>query len=451
MRDRRILLGILVVALLARLVALIVMSAIGFPTVAGEPWEHAENLYQGPGFAFSWYGLFSEPVVGSFIPPLYPWILTLAMQASAGREKVAVLLAQLLNVILGTLTVYLVARIAHHATGQRTAEDSGAQRNGLRADLRRIGRRPDLLAAAIWAIYPPALGHIYQPRQQTLEAFLLSLLALLLLKIAMRAGTSRDRRSPQGLATMRAILPGLVLGILLLGRPSSGLIWVFWGLFLLWQYRFRLAAWRFLVVASLMAAIVISPWMIRNWRIHDHFVPISTNGGFNFYMGNNHYSKGEIGLVHRVFRRMSAGERQEWRDLTEVERDHRFYQMGFGFWQREPGAALAGVGRKAVYFLLFRPAFFRMYPPPITVVFAISYLPLLLPCLLALRRRPSSALTLLYLALLATGLVSCIFIVSMRFRASVEPFMAVIAAHWLMERGWYRLPAVKRLGSRSPM
>lgn len=436
MRDRRILRYILLIALLARLVALVVMSAIDFPTVESEPWEHAENLYRGHGYSFRWYGLFSEPVVGSFIPPLYPAILALALQVSSGQVQFAVLLAQLINVILGTLTVYFVARIARLVSGPRSAE--------VPRRLRDLLRRPDILAAAIWAVYPPALGHIYQPRSQTLEAFLLTLLTYFVLKIIARGSASQGETQP---AARSAILPGLLLGILLLGRPSVGLIWIFWGLFLLSLFRFKLAAWRFLALASLVAVIVISPWMVRNWQIHDRFVPIATNGGFNFYMGNNSYSKGEIGAVHRTFRRMSAGEQQMWRAMSEVERDDRFYQMGFDFWRTEPRAALAGLGRKAIYFLFIRPAFFHMYPAPVTILFALSYLPLLLPCLLALRRRPGPGLILLYLAILATGIIGCIFIVSMRFRASVEPLMAVIAATYLAEAGWSSRPRLPRFSS----
>lgn len=49
---------------------------------------------------------------------------------------------------------------------------------------------------------------------------------------------------------------------------------------------------RGLAFAACIAAIVsmslcILPWTIRNWQVFDRFVPISTNGGTNLWMGNN--------------------------------------------------------------------------------------------------------------------------------------------------------------------
>ncbi len=38
-----------------------------------------------------------------------------------------------------------------------------------------------------------------------------------------------------------------------------------------------------LIIASL---IIFAPWWIRNYQVFDRFIPLSTNGGFNFWLGN---------------------------------------------------------------------------------------------------------------------------------------------------------------------
>jgi hypothetical protein len=46
------------------------------------------------------------------------------------------------------------------------------------------------------------------------------------------------------------------------------------------------------LVAVIMAFAVVAPWSIRNYRVFDAFVPISTNGGGVFYLANNPLATG---------------------------------------------------------------------------------------------------------------------------------------------------------------
>jgi hypothetical protein len=45
-------------------------------------------------------------------------------------------------------------------------------------------------------------------------------------------------------------------------------------------------------LAGGIALAVLSPWMIRNYLVFDRFIPTSTNGGFNFWRGNNAVTSG---------------------------------------------------------------------------------------------------------------------------------------------------------------
>ncbi len=41
-----------------------------------------------------------------------------------------------------------------------------------------------------------------------------------------------------------------------------------------------------------MSIVIIAPWTLRNYRVFGAFVPVSTNGGVNLFIGNNEEAKG---------------------------------------------------------------------------------------------------------------------------------------------------------------
>jgi hypothetical protein len=421
---------ILAIALLARIASMLILNAIGFTSTGSEHWLPAHCLYEGKGFCFDWYGLYDAPMPSSFLPPLYSWVLYLALLATRGQEHAAMILGQLLNVVLGTATVYLIARLARLAAPERAAGPRpgpvppGTPRS-LRSNLRlaRILRDPGLAAASVWAVYPPALGHAAQTQTQVLETFLLLSLVFLLL-----TGLRRIDRLPQLPVATRAILPGLVLGLFLLVRPTAAILWVAWAAVLLKVTRQRARMFTLLAVSSMVAALVIAPWTVRNWRLHGRPVPISSNGGFNFYMGNNPVGEGGIPPLALFFPRMTEEERTTWRALEEVDRDRRFYSLGLAYWRQQPGRALAGVWHRFIEFVFFRPFLFAAYPRWLYLIFVVSYGAILIPFLAALPRCRGPACSIPLLAIVITGLVSLVYVVSMRFRATVEPFLVTLSA-----------------------
>ncbi|MHB9011468.1 MAG: hypothetical protein ACYC49_04495 [Ignavibacteriaceae bacterium] len=47
-------------------------------------------------------------------------------------------------------------------------------------------------------------------------------------------------------------------------------------------------------IMIIVFCLVLSPWVYRNYKIFNKFVPVSTNGGFNFLMGNHNNSNGGV-------------------------------------------------------------------------------------------------------------------------------------------------------------
>jgi len=453
-RERaRLLAAIVLIGLGARLGVVLALNQGGLWQSWNEHWQIASSLHEGRGFAFRWYGLFPEPQVGSFLPPLYPWILAGLLFLAGGASHVAVWLAQGINLIVGTATIWLVARLAALSGGAVPRAPSRADgpdaRQATRAGIAaRVLRDPALLAGLAWALYPPALGHVAQANTQTLETFLLVLLAYLALSWRGRAS---------------AWLPaGLTLGLLLLTRPAAGLVWFLWGLaFVAWRPALtadmgrptsggdqpaapgiapdgvrpsRLAAFRYVALATALAALVLLPWTIRNFAVHGRLVPVSTNGGFNFYMGNHATGHGDIPPLAQYFARLTEEERASFRALSESDRDRRFYALGREYWRTQPVRALRGVWNRLVSYVLWRPYLFAAYPRWLALVFIASYLLLFVPFVLSLRGPPDAGRTFSLLAFAGTGAAGLVWIVSMRFRATVEPFLAVAGMSWVARR-----------------
>lgn len=138
-----------------------------------------------------------------------------------------------------------------------------------------IGRRvagaaAGLLAAAVVATYPTFIENNGQLLSEPLAAFLLSggLLGVL---------WAADRRQLLAWA-----LPGLLFGALILTRPEYQVITFVFAAFALWRVWRDVGLVRGLAAASVLvlcAALVVTPWMIRNRIVLDKWVPVSTGGG----------------------------------------------------------------------------------------------------------------------------------------------------------------------------
>ncbi|NLF75272.1 MAG: glycosyltransferase family 39 protein, partial [Chloroflexi bacterium] len=204
---------------------------------------YAVNVMEGRG-----YTRFDDRDGDSDLPPLYPFFLV-GVYEVFGRDPVAVALVQIGLDVLTVLLIYWV--------GRRVA-----------------GERVGLLAAALYGLYPYLL-------YQNLTLNDTGLFILLLAAGIALAYRARDRRDWRGAALLGALfgLAALTKAFVLLMLPLLALWW--------WRQIGLRAAVRLALAAGVAAALVLAPWMIRNIRLHDAFVLISTNGGSNLHQGNN--------------------------------------------------------------------------------------------------------------------------------------------------------------------
>ena len=89
--------------------------------------------------------------------------------------------------------------------------------------------------------------------------------------------------------------------------------------------------------------LVILPWTLRNYVHFQKIIPISNNGGINFWIGNNPRANGNF--VSPFF------EGSPFTPLIgdEVRLDEVAYQFGFEFIRQNPGQALKLLPAKVFY------------------------------------------------------------------------------------------------------
>jgi|GEM_PF-500861 hypothetical protein len=281
-----VLLGSLALAL--RLGLVLAVSRESARPLAFEHGRIAENLLAGRGFSIMFLGT-EGPT--SQQAPFYPMLLAAAYWAFGVAKPAAILAVQLLQCAVGTGLVLTIVWLAWSLFAEQPV----------------VGWIAGLGAA----LYPP---HIYMVTHLQVAVWATALLALLLAV----AVSPRWRARWSG-----AALVGLLAGALLLVEPILSLSLPIVGLFFwLGESRSRLPkdngglgrpcrpyrhgpslalrasgrrlslAFGRLALMAGVAALVIAPWIVRNWRVHGEFVFIKSTFGYAFWQGNNPASWG---------------------------------------------------------------------------------------------------------------------------------------------------------------
>ena len=213
-----------------------------------ERWDAEKRLY----------GVIKWGAPSSFFEPLYPLF-------SAGCYKLfgdRFLFWRLLLAVMSSVTCLLVFSI------------------GKRLFTQGIG----YIAALICAVYPYFVFYTVFLMSETFLFFFLALSVYYFVRLREEPGWRFG------------ILFGVALGLTFLTRSIIlGLI-PFLILLLLIESprRFILPS----IIALVFFSLTISPWVIRNYRLHDEFVLMSTRGGYNLWLRNNpYYYEDELKLL----------------------------------------------------------------------------------------------------------------------------------------------------------
>ncbi|NSW56304.1 MAG: tetratricopeptide repeat protein [Armatimonadetes bacterium] len=352
-------------------------------------------------------------------PPLYPYLLAAAYKVVGVDYP----LVRALQLLAGAATCGLIALL-----GIRVAGD-------------RVGA----IAGAMAAFYGPLIHEEGQLLSTGLEVLLCVLFMLAMLKAA-EVGLTRYW-----------FLAGAVLSLATIARPTllpAGLAAAAW----LWWMRYRAGqsqGWQATLVFLAGCALFVIPVTARNWLVGGEIVPVSANGGINFFTGNHLGADGYSAIpegakweryqqeAHNAgalkpgeasrywtargwqeLRAMSAGEIAGlyWRKLTAL----------FTWWEIRNNVGYDFARRFSVVLLPARLAFGLLFPLAVLGVIV---------------GRKQNALAPLIVFASVLLLVLLPFFVCARFRLPAVPFLMILAAvgvEWLWLDGVQQI----RLGHR---
>ena len=351
----------------------------------------AENFVDGNGLV---YGDGESRLMRS---PGYP--IFLAGIFSVWRSITAVKIVQS---ILGTLAILLVAALANRLAGARSA----------------------MVAAVVTALYPPLIWASAYVLSETLYTVLTLGAAFALwtnLDWVQRANVGRTATSARFLAV------GAFTGLAVLTRPEI-LLFVALMAFMLLVSRYWIAT-----VAMLAGtAIVVAPWTAHNYLEYGEVILVSSRGGPNFWLGNSELAPGDGGAgATPELKRGYDTIIREHADLSPSDLERLFYREAVTWMREHPLDWIVLLAKKCFYFWVPVGPSFSSHSRLYWIGHAASYLSLL-PFAVAgfwrVVRQPSQPVVLWALAA-ATLLTSLIFFPLPRYRIPIfDPVMIVCAS-----------------------
>ena len=223
-------------------------------------WETgrlARSVAEGQGFS-SPTDLPTGP--SAWAPPLYPYILAAVFRLFGVYSALSAWVILAFNSIFAALTCLTLYRIAERMYGIGVARAT----------------------AWTWAVFPYA---IYWPVRVVWETsfttFLLSLALLLTLRMADEPPRPRIW-----------ILFGLLWGLIALTNTAVVSMMPFCLLWLLYWLPRRPQPFVGAALCVLTAALVVSPWLVRNYQVFGQFILVRDNLPLEMYEANNDQSAG---------------------------------------------------------------------------------------------------------------------------------------------------------------
>lgn len=341
-----------------------------------------------------------------FMGPLYPYVLAL-IYAIFGRHF---MLVRLLQAAGGAATVVLLFLI-----GRRVFRPSVA-----------------LLGAVLLMFY----GAITFYETQLLMEWLGTLLNCLALYLLVSGGESISPR--------RCAAAGAVVGLSALARAS---ILIFAAVAAVWLLRATprpRARTRALAFAGAVVVLLL-PATVHNYIVSRVFIPVTSNAGLNFYIGNSARANGTFFPVHDVdlisdVTTLAYVERITGRVMSPTQVSRFWFDRALADIGKDPGRELKLMGIKTALFFngfevpqiesfdvektqhgWLRVLFVRLWPIMVLAIFGMA--------LGAVKRRGHP---LLYAYVLAYAASIILFFVTGRYRSQVAPILCLFAASGLV-------------------
>lgn len=353
-----------------------------------------------------------------FRAPLYPYFLGVIYALSNNSQTAA----KLIQMVLGSLSCFLVYCIAKRIFNYKVA----------------------LIALIVSSFYGMFMYFENELLIVGLIVFL-DLLALLLLIRAVRSLNLRDW-----------FVSGLVLGLSAIARPNILIFVVCLPLWIYISLRHKVTLLRiclFTITLAVGSIIPILPVTLHNYFVGKDVVLIASQGGLNFYIGNNPESDGRTAVAPGTRDTWWGGYEDQINQARKVLGDPNakpseisdyWYDKGVAFILNDPLAALRLTLKKLYLFWNAHEMGNNRGIPFVTrhsIIFTYFTFKFWLVCplafagaFLALRGNLKVSLPLLFILSYAVSVI--MFFVCSRYRMPVLPFLIMFASYAIYE--WLR-------------
>ncbi len=272
----------------------------------------ARSIVEGHGFSSP---LFEETGPTSWFTPVYPYIVAGVFKVFGVYSERSLYVLLVFNSLTSALTCVPIFFIARKQFGERVAKR----------------------AAWAWAFFPWA---IYFPVERVWETWLATLLLTLIFLVALHLEHS-DRIWPWAGF-------GALWGAAALNSPVSLAVLPPLGIWVCYRLHRQGKRW-FLpaVAAGLVMAVLVTPWVIRDYRTFHQFIPLRDGMGLELWVGNNgdtsHWHPPKAGPWH------NEAEFAEFKRLGEVPYMAKKRQMALAYIRAHPAWFVAVSMRRVVY------------------------------------------------------------------------------------------------------
>jgi 4-amino-4-deoxy-L-arabinose transferase-like glycosyltransferase len=233
-------------------------------------------------------------------PPGYPVLLSLLGRVADSEVDTQ----RMVGVLAGTLTVLAVALIARRLAGPRAG----------------------LTAGLLCAAYPSFIAADGALMSESLFGMLVAFSLLQTLRL-------RDHWTTRG-----GVLLGVLVGLATLTRTEAALLVLMLALELFWRTPTRAAGAGHAMVVVLAAALVVTPWVGRNWHVFGQ--PVFTNNAGTTLAGANCARSYRDDVGGWSIACVDSAGRGLPPKLDEAERSARLREIGLDYAREHAGRAL---------------------------------------------------------------------------------------------------------------
>ncbi len=382
-----------------------------------------QNLFSDSKIYFDW----AEQIVSSgnwlgkevfFMSPAYPYFLAVVFLI-LGKS---VTLVRILQVFIGSINIIIIFLIGKNLYSSKAG----------------------YIAAIIAAIFAPYIFYNGAVLSETLQVFIVSILLLLLSenkKLFSFESNEKKALKQWAFAGITLAIAALFRANILLFYPAL-LVWMIYSFKKVDSYKPYLS--KALLYVSLGLFIPIFIIAVRNYLVSDDFVPITSNGGINFYIGNNGNSSGVFNApadfdFYNDLSGQKYAEKITGKKLSASETNNFWLAKSFSYISSHPVDDL-GLTLKKLFFFLGRNenpqseimdiSFFRdNYAKILKIPFPDFYIVFLLAVFgFFFTWKERGKFSLFYIFICCYILSTIIFFVTGRFRIALTPMLIVFAA-----------------------